>query len=500
MKGLLSNAASKAWVGVGLIGAVVVLVVLALQLIPRLGGGQDLVDAASPALQDSQVPGERAGIDFISKYVDVADPLVTARGGGAKEGPELIRLVAKASHLSNPQVRAALRREAPHTEALLRALPLASITREIVRLNAFLAETLSMSETDLQATLDENFPRLAQTLAAIVPVANGWNEIPAPFTRFDGKPVGTVPELRDYFRDDLVGLVEHQADNFQKVDSKGGIGYIPWLLLVIGVGMIVLAVIRARAAAGGSNPGRRAWAAVAAIGVVILLLVLVLSYFPRLSAADRTIKAFKPAFTEQRVTGAREGIALVHDAVQFGDPVATIHGGAAAEVPRLLRFISERTGLSEGQILTRLRGRAPRTTAVLEAIPLSEVGQEVPHLLAFLAKTMKFSGNRLLLTLRKETPGIAQALENVTAVTIGWNEVPKLGDLHRFDGTPVRTMSQLDAYFSEDVIPVLDAQRAHFDKLASTWPPVTYFPPLLVVVGLLIVGYGLFGMRRVARK
>lgn len=500
MKGLLSNAASKAWVGVALIGAVVVLVVLALQLIPRLGGGQDLIDAASPALSDRQAVGARGGIDFISKYVDVADPLVTTRGGGAGEAPALIRLVAKASGRSNGQVRAALRREAPHTEALLRALPLDRITRELVRLEAFLAETLSMSPNEVQAALAENFPKLSQTLAALVPVANGWNEIPQPFTRFDGKPVGTLPQLRDYFSEDLVGLVERRKDDFQKVESRGGIGYIPWLLLVVGLVVIAFGVTRAKAAAGGRNPGRRDWTIVVAVGVVILGIVLVLSYFPRLSAADRTIDAFEPAFTEQRVTGAREGMALVHDAVQFGDPIATVRGGAAAEVPRLLRFISERTGLSEGQIFRRLRRQAPRTTAVLEAIPLTEVGEEVPHLLAFLSKTTKLSGNRLLLTLRKETPGLAQALENVSALTVGWNSVPKLGGLERFDGTPVRTMSQLDDYFRVDVIPVLDEQRDHFDKLANTWPPVTYFPPLLIVVGLLVVGYGLFGRFRVARK
>ncbi len=500
MKGLLSNAASKAWVGVAAIGAVVVLVVFALQLIPRLGGGQDVIDAASPAMTQSQVVGARNGVDFISKYVDTADPLVTARGGGAEEGPALIRLVAKESGLSNGQVRAALRREAPHTEALLRALPLESITRELVRLEAFLAETLSMTENEVEVALEENFPKLSQALAAIVPVGNGWNEIPQPFERFDGKPVTTVPALRDYFRDDLVGVVEDQDANFREVQSRGGIGYIPWLLLVVGLAVIALGLTRAKAAAGGANPRKRDWRIVAVVGAVIVLLVLVLSYFPRLSAADRTLDAFEPAFTEQRVAGAREGIALVHEAVQFGDPIATVRGGATAEVPRLLRFISERTGLSEGRVLARLRARAPRTTAVLEAIPLSAVGEEVPHLLAFLAKTMKYSGNRLLLTLRKKTPGLAQALENVSAVTIGWNNVPKLGELERFNGDRVRTMTQLDDYFREDVIPVFDEQREHFDKLANTWPPVTYFPPLLIIVGLLTIGYGLFGLFRVAGK
>jgi hypothetical protein len=47
---------------------------------------------------------------------------------------------------------------------------------------------------------------------------------------------------------------------------------------------------------------------------------------------------------------------------------------------------------------------------------------------------------------------------------------------------------------------VLPAQREHFDKLANTWPPVTYFPPLLIAVGLLVVLYGLLGMFVLSRK
>jgi len=499
MKGLLSNASSKAWVGVATIGAVVVLLVFALQLIPRLGGGQDLIGAASPALTDSQTAGAGGAIGFISKYVDTVDPLITADGGGAGEVPKLIALVAKQSRLSAAQVRSALRREAPHTEALLRALPLDSITRELVLLEAFLAETLSMTETQVQAALADNFPRLSQTLSALVPTGNGWNVIPQAFERFDGQPVRSVPELRTYLRDDLIAVVDRQKDNFQKVESKGGIGYIPWLLLLVGIVVIVFGLTRARAAAGGSNPGPRDWGVVVGVGVLLLAIVLLLSYFPRLSAADKTLDAFEPAFTEERVTGTREGIALVHEAVRFGDPIATVEGGASAEVPRLLRFISSRTGLSRREALSRLRGTAPRTTAVLEAIPLSAVGEEVPHLLAFLAARMRMGGNRLLLTLRKETPGLAQALENVTAVSVSWNSVPKLGGLENFDGQRVRTMPQLANYFSNDVVPVLDEHREDFDKLANTWPPVTFFPPLLVIVGLLVVGYGVYGMRVVAR-
>lgn len=89
----------------------------------------------------------------------------------------------------------------------------------------------------------------------------------------------------------------------------------------------------------------------------------------------------------------------------------------------------------------------------------------------------------------------------MTAVTGGWNTVPGTGKLKRLDGrAPVRTMAALDDYFRKDVIPVLPAQRGHFDKLANTWPPVTYFPPLLLVVGALVVLYGLLGILVISRK
>src|SRR3954471_6351039 len=73
MKGLLSNGASRAWLVVALVGAVVVVLVLALQLIPRLTGAQDLIDDAGPVMTDARVAGDRVGIDFISKLVDTAD-------------------------------------------------------------------------------------------------------------------------------------------------------------------------------------------------------------------------------------------------------------------------------------------------------------------------------------------------------------------------------------------------------------------------------------------
>ncbi len=79
MKGLLSTRASRAWLVVALVGLVVVVLVLALRLVPRLSAGQDVIDAGTPALTDERIAGGRAAVDFISTYVDLVDPLVTRR-------------------------------------------------------------------------------------------------------------------------------------------------------------------------------------------------------------------------------------------------------------------------------------------------------------------------------------------------------------------------------------------------------------------------------------
>jgi len=502
MKGLLSARASRAWLVVALAGLVVVVLVWALQLIPRLTAGQDVIDAAKPALTDERVAGDRAGIDFISKYVDLADPLVTARGGGSREIATLIRIVTKRTRLSSRQVAAVLRKEAPHTEALLRALPLSGVARETSALTRFLATRINVSTEQMAADLEQSFPRLSQMLTALPSVASGWNDFPGSegLTRFDGRtPVRTVPELRDYFSADLVATVERDRADFQKIAGTGGVGYIPWLLLVVGVAVLAFGLVQARRAAS-APPGRRAWSAVVAVGVVIVGLVVVLQYFPRLNAADDVLADLDPAFAEQRVLGDRAGVDMVHQTVLFGDPIATARGGAAAEVPELVTFISERTHLSEASVLRALRTQAPRTAAVLEAIPLSAVSAEVPHLLAFLSKTLKISGDELVATLRKRTPRLAQAILAVRPVTLGWNAIPGTSKLTRFDGTtPVRTMPALDDYFGKDVIPVLETQRENFRDLADPWPPLKYLPPLLIVVGALVMLYGLL-MRRGAPK
>ncbi len=485
-----------AWLVVAAVGAVVIVLVLGLQLFPRLSAGQDVIDTFDPVHTDERVAGLGGGADILDKIVDLADPLATSSGTGAKEVEPLIGLVTKKTGLSAGEVAAALRKEAPHTEALLRTLPLSGVSAEIPGLLKFLAATLKMSEEEVLAALNTSFPRLAQSIAALPKVTGGWDAVPGieGMTRFDGTPVKNVPGVRDYFAGDVVPAVVRQKENFQDVSAKGGVGYIPLLLLVVGAVVLLYGILMALRARGGNAPGSLAWSVVLLVGVVIVGLVLVLSYFPRLNGADEVIDEYEPIFTEQRVQGAKAGIDIVSDVVDLSDPIVLAKGGGAAEVPKLVAFVAKEADLSEAAVLGALRDNAPRTLALLQTIPLEDVAEEVPGLLAFLAKTLDVSGDELLATLMQSTPGLAQALLSVGPVTAGWDKVPKAEKLTRFDGDPATTVPGVRDYLAQDVIPAVVSEREDFDKLANTWPPVNVFGPLLLVVGALVTLYGLLGV------
>jgi hypothetical protein len=494
MKGLLSTAASRAWMGVAAAGVVIVALVLGLQLIPRLGDGQKLVDAAQPALTDGAVTGEVGATKVLSQYIDLADPLMTRKGDSRQELQTLVTMIKRKTGVSAERARALLRREAPHTEALLRAVPFSDIARERHRLTVFLATTLTITPEQLQDELAREFPHVFQLLSDLPSVTSGWRDVPGidGLRRFDGKtPVTTMPQLGGYLDDDLVATVADQKDRFQSLAGSGGIGWVPWLLLVLGVATIAFGLLHASWSRGHPS-GRVAWGAVVAIGVFVLIVVGALQLYPRLHGADEMARSLEPAFESHNVSGLRAGTDLTVQAVALGDPIMTPAGGATAEVPQLVSLISERTGVSERDVRARLRRTAPKTMALLfDAIPLTNVAAEVPHLLAVLRRKLHVSHDALLRSLHRRTPGIAQALVSVGPVTAGWDRIPGSDGLHRFDGSgSVRTMPQFAEYLDEDVVAVFESQGPHLRSLADTWPRLDVIAPVLLAIGLLVAIYG----------
>lgn len=492
MRGLLSTTASRAWTGVAVAGVIVVALVVGLQLIPRLSAGQDVIDAAKPAMSDGAVKGEVAGTEVLAQVVDLVDPLMTRRGRSREELGRLVTMIKRESGVSAERARAVLRREAPHTEALLRAVPFSGIAAERRRLIAHLATTLNITPEDLEDELARSFPRTYQMLSELPGVTSGWYDVPGAetLTRFDGNPVRSMAQVRDYLRDDLVAAVDDEQDHFESLAGSGGVGYIPWLLLAVGAGLAIFGLLHARWSAT-SPSGRIAWGAVVAVGVLLLVVVGALRYFPRFSGADTTIERFEPAFDEQRVGGLRAGSDFAVQTVRFADPIMTPSGGAAEELPKLVTFISGRAGQTEGAVRQGLRRAAPRTMALFDAMPLTEVASEVPHLVAVLSRKLGVGGDQLVRRLRKRTPGLAQAILAAGPATAGWDTIPGTQDLTRFElGTPVRAVPEFANYLDLDVVGLFEAEREHFDALADPWPAVSVFAGIVTGVGALLVIYG----------
>ena len=489
-----SRSAVLQWVVVLVVGILVVTVVLGLHLMTRLNDGQKVLDAARPAFAPERVAGSRTGIDMISANVDAADPIMTDQGTAASEVPKLVAFVSQKTGLSQAQVLAALKKNFPHTTALLQAIPLSEVTAEIPKLVAFLSATLKLPPADVLAALKQNFPGLAQSVTNLPTVTSGWNHVQKidGLTRFDGKPVVSVPDVRTYFSADLIPVLENQQGNFQTLDGKSKLDWIAPLLLVVGIIVILFAglmiVLNLR---GPVSRGVAMGAAgvVIVVGVGMAALVLGLSLVSRTNDGQKLLDALGPVNAPNRIAGDRAGITMVSAIVDTEDPIMTDQGTAASEVPKLVAFVSQKTGLSQAQVLAALKKNFPHTTALLQAIPLSEVTAEIPKLVAFLSATLKLPPADVLAALKQNFPGLAQSVTSLPTVTNGWNQVPKIGGLTRFNGKPVQSVPDVRTYFSSDVIPVLENEHADYVSLTST-SKIDFIGPLVLIVGLIVILYG----------
>ncbi|MBJ7609153.1 MAG: hypothetical protein JF887_06940 [Candidatus Dormibacteraeota bacterium] len=499
------NFNTLSWSVVVFVGLVVITLVLALQLFPRLSSGQRVLDGARPAFTDERVAGDVAGVKMVSNIVDLADPLVR----DPRTAPEVTGLIAYVSQqtgLPQAAVVSALQSKFPHSLALLQAIPLQSVSAELPQLIAFVASHSTLTPVALLAALNQNFPHLAQAINALPRMTSGWNNVPgtAGVTRFDGSPVTTVPQVRDYLAGDVVGAVQSQRANFQTLDrTSPGLVVIPAVLLAIGIiatlyGLVMLLALRRVGVLDTGSRERRltlgAWAVVGVVGIIVLALVPIWSLVGRLDAGQSVLDNLRPAFTDARVAGDAAGVSMVSTIVDVADPIVLESGGAASEVPKLVSFVATATGLSAAQVLSAIQQNFPHVYGLLNAIPLESVTAEQSGLTTFLTTTLKITPDQLNAALQKNFPQIAQSLAVLPAVTAGWANVPGTQNLTRFDGTPVRSVTQVRNYFALDVVPALQTTRADFQRLDGLPPPVTWVPPLLLIAGGLVLYYSLVMM------
>ena len=196
------NSNSLSWFVVVVAGLVVLAVVWGLELFPRLDAGQRVLDGARPVFTEERVAGDRVGIGMIDHVADMVDPIVDAQGGAAGEVGPLVELVAGVTGLAPADVLAAVEANFPHTYHLLLTLPLDQVSAEIPGLLTFVADNSDLPDAGaVLGALAENTPNLAQAVTNLLIVTDGFREIPGidQLTRFDGSPVRSIPELRDYF-------------------------------------------------------------------------------------------------------------------------------------------------------------------------------------------------------------------------------------------------------------------------------------------------------------
>ncbi|MDP9188036.1 MAG: hypothetical protein M3O25_02165, partial [Actinomycetota bacterium] len=392
-----------------------------------------------------------------------------------------------------PQVLAALEEAAPKTTSLLLSLPLSAVSEELPALVPFLSETLGIPEEDVLAAIDENFPGIAQVIPALLNTTAGFDQVPGigGLTRFNGDPVTSVPDVRDYFSEDVVPVLETQREDFDDLAGiPGGVKLIPPLLLFLGLVVFVFGIVMARRSPEGrASPG--AWAFVAAVGVIVCVLVVgVLGLFNRLDSGQEVLDNAAPAFAEDRVAAHPAAIAIVSEIVDTLEPITTENGTVAQEVPELVAFVAQGSGLSEAQVLAALEQNFPHTTDLLLSLPLSDVAAELPGLVTFLSETLGISEEEVLAAIQENFPGLAQVITNLPLVTAGFDELPDVEGFTRFNGDPIVSTPDVRDYFAEDALPITVDQEENFADTADPWPELTVFAPLLLVVGLIVTVFG----------
>ena len=482
-----------AWAGVTAVGVVVVILVVSWQLFPRLTAAQTLVDDLNPAFTVDRVRGDRAGIEMVSAATNTVDPMMHWDGVAA-EMPKLTEFIAERTRRSNDDVEALLRKDYPHITAFLTSTPLVEISAELPKLVHYLGTVLVMTRDEVDQMLRTDYPKLHQAIVNLPKLTAGWDAVPGTeqLTRFDGRPVRTMPQLSDYLSQQVVGPVERQQANFRPLGTRGGVGFLAPLLLVLGIVVIIFGTTMVVMTWRGvpRNPLRFAWVVVPVVGVAVVALVLGLNLFPRLIGGQRLLDDTRPVFALDRVQGDRAGIEFISVFVNSLGPPMLPDTGVAAEYPALIDRIAKKVGIPSQDVRDLVELDFPHTARLLDAVPFSDASAEVPKLVEFVASASNVTSAQMWATLRADFPNVYQAITNMPIVTGGWKAVPGTEKLTRFGGSPARSVDQVRDYFRDDVIPALERQQKNFVIVDTNWPPLTVFAPLLTAVGVMVVGYG----------
>ncbi|WP_301122534.1 hypothetical protein [Mycolicibacterium fortuitum] len=491
-----------AWAGVTLVGVIVIVLVVSWQLFPRLGAAQSLVDDLSPAFTVDRVTGTRGGIEIVSAATDTADASMHADGAAA-ELPRLVDLIAQRTGSSHEDAELLLRRDFPAINGFLTSLPLPEVSAELPKLVHYLGTVLEMTPDQVDSMLQTDYPKLNQVIVNLPKLTDGWDSIPGTekLTRFDGSAVHTMPEMRTYLSEEVVGPVERQQANFRPLGVRGGVGFLAPLLLTLGVVVIIFGTTMVVLTWRGvpRNPTRFAWAVVPVVGAGVIGLVLGLNLFPRMIGGQELLDDTRPAFALDRIEGDRAGIEFISVFVNSLGPAVLPDGGATDEYPALLDRVAQHVGIPTQDVRDLVELLFPHTAHLLDGVPFSAAVSDAWKLVDFLAAESQVSTDEIWQTLRADIPWTYQLFTSLRLVTDGWAQVPGAEKLTHFDGTPSPSAPLVRDYFRDDVIPSFERQQLNFVIVDTNWPQLIIFAPLLTAMGAAVIAYG-FLIRSLTRE
>lgn len=233
---------------------------------------------------------------------------------------------------------------------------------------------------------------------------------------------------------------------------------------------------------------RAAWVVVILVGALVIGLVLGLQLFPRLSAGQKVLDDARHLFRDDLVVAHRNTSNAVDLAVnRVLDPLVTKEGGGAAEVPKLVKFVSDKSGLSQAEVLAALQKNFPHTTGLLLAIPLTDVTAELPKLVSFLAQTLKLTPQQVSEALGANFPELAGAVAALPTITDGWYTL-KTG-LTDVKEQPLLGVPGIATYLDTRIVQVTERRRVNFQDLDALLN-LNIIPWLLVAIGVVVVVFG----------
>lgn len=498
------RSATRSWTGVALIGVAVIGLVLGLRLFPRLNAGQEVVDTLKPSFAKERVIGDRASLAMMARIIDIGYPVLSDKGMASEEVGPLVTFMAEQLGVPRDDVIASLKSDYPHLNALLASLPLSEVTKEFPNLLKFLGQVLELTPEEVLSALQKNFPRLAQALDQLMIVVPGRDYIPGTedmFT-FAGAKVTDTPQMRDYLTNDVLPVFENHQRDFQRLTWFPPVRSVPYILTLIGLLLLALGILMALRSHRGQlrdRTARHCWIGTAGVGVTVLVAVFGFALYPRLNGGADLLSSARPAMTEAQVTGTRAGVDMAASIINTLDPVMTPKGGAEKEVPALVAFVAKESGLSQKKVLATLQSQFPHTAALLQAIPFTKVTAEFNDLVASTAKAKAIEPGDVIEALNTQFPHLMRASLGVAYVSTNWYAVPGLDKMTRFDGTPVRSVTEMRDYLSADLVASVEQAAPKFRRLDSISPRLDVFPPLLTALGVLIIGYSGLHLRRFRR-